>query len=76
MPWERFNRLLSRYPLAVPRVVHSIYAANLGSRGTGCGKSARPELWGVREGNFPDLPGSPKCIKGYKVYHACPVISL
>jgi group II intron reverse transcriptase/maturase len=29
MSWERFNRLLSRYPLPVPRVVHSIYAAKL-----------------------------------------------
>ncbi len=30
MPWERFNRLLRRYPLPAPRVVHSIYrcAAN------------------------------------------------
>ena len=27
MTWERFNRLLQRYPLPRPRVVHSIYAA-------------------------------------------------
>ncbi|HEX7060351.1 MAG TPA: group II intron reverse transcriptase/maturase [Woeseiaceae bacterium] len=25
MPWDRFNRLLQRYPLPSPRVVHSIY---------------------------------------------------
>ncbi len=25
MPWERFNRLLERYPLPVPVVVHSVY---------------------------------------------------
>ena len=25
MDWERFNRLLKRYPLPGPRVVHSIY---------------------------------------------------
>ncbi len=25
MDWERFHRLLSRYPLPLPRVVHSIY---------------------------------------------------
>jgi hypothetical protein len=30
MPWERFQRLLKQYPLAQPRVVHSVYrqAAN------------------------------------------------
>lgn len=30
MPWDRFQRLLKRYPLPAPRVVHSIYrcAAN------------------------------------------------
>lgn len=27
MTWERFNRLLKRYPLPAPRVVHSVYAA-------------------------------------------------
>lgn len=27
MPWERFERLLKRYPLPPPKVVHSIYAA-------------------------------------------------
>lgn len=27
MTWERFNRLLQRYPLPKPRVVHSVYAA-------------------------------------------------
>ena len=26
MPWSRFNRLLARYPLPAPRVVHSVYA--------------------------------------------------
>ena len=25
MPWDRFNRLLKRYPLPPPRVVHSVY---------------------------------------------------
>ena len=28
MPWERFQRLLRRYPLPAARVVHSIYVAN------------------------------------------------
>ena len=28
MAWERFQRLLRRYPLPVARVVHSIYVAN------------------------------------------------
>lgn len=27
MTWERFNRLIERYPLPRPRVVHSVYAA-------------------------------------------------
>jgi RNA-directed DNA polymerase len=27
MPWDRFNRLLERYRLPPPRVVHSVYAA-------------------------------------------------
>jgi RNA-directed DNA polymerase len=27
MTWERFNRLLQRYPLPKPKVVHSVYAA-------------------------------------------------
>jgi len=27
MTWERFNRLLKRYPLPRPRVAHSVYAA-------------------------------------------------
>ena len=26
MPWDRFNRLLARYPLPAPRVIHSVYA--------------------------------------------------
>ena len=25
MPWDKFTRLLNRYPLPKPRVVHSIY---------------------------------------------------
>lgn len=25
MPWERFERMLKRYPLPIPKVVHSIY---------------------------------------------------
>jgi len=29
MPWEKFALLLRRYPLPPPRVVHSVYAANL-----------------------------------------------
>ncbi len=29
MVWERFNRILQRYPLPTPRIVHSCYAANL-----------------------------------------------
>jgi RNA-directed DNA polymerase len=29
MPWERFNALLSHYPLPAVRVVHSCFAANL-----------------------------------------------
>ena len=29
MPWERFNLLLKRYPLPVPRIVHSIYGRTL-----------------------------------------------
>jgi group II intron reverse transcriptase/maturase len=27
MPWDRFNRLLERYRLPPPRVIHSVYAA-------------------------------------------------
>ena len=29
MNWDIFNRLLKRFPLPKPRVVHSIYAAKL-----------------------------------------------
>jgi len=29
MTWERFNSLLQRHPLPLPRIVHSCYAANL-----------------------------------------------
>jgi RNA-directed DNA polymerase len=45
--WRRFGQLLKVYPLPKPVVVHSIYrTAKPWTRGAGCGKSARPDLWG------------------------------
>ena len=31
LPWERFNLLLARYPLPMPRVVHSVFAPTAAS---------------------------------------------
>jgi group II intron reverse transcriptase/maturase len=51
LDWAQFRRLLERYPLPPPVVVHSVFRP-VAKRGS----PARPDLWGPRASNRPGLP--------------------
>jgi len=52
MSWNKMTRLLERYPLPAPRIMHSYLsrAANPVLCGAGCVNCARPDLWEPGEG--------------------------